>query len=86
MATSTDFNANMPVCNCRKCGTPMRVFGIERYTTLEGMVLRSHECPHCESLQTDVIPFVQVESERPQGTPSLRPPRFRSGRAMRDSR
>lgn len=40
----------------------MRVFGIERHGTLEGMALRSHECPHCESLQTDVIPFVQVEA------------------------
>jgi hypothetical protein len=55
----------------------MRVFGIERHETLEGMALRSHECPHCESLQTDVIRFVQVESEQAQGTSSLRPPRFR---------
>ena len=51
----------------------MRVFGIERHGTLEGMALRSHECPHCESLQTDVIPFVQVDWERPDGITSLRP-------------
>jgi hypothetical protein len=38
----------------------MRVFGIERHGTLEGMALRSHECPHCESLQTDIIPFAQL--------------------------
>jgi hypothetical protein len=55
----------------------MRVFGIERHGMLEGMALRSHECPHCESLQTDVVPFVQVDAKRVGGIPSLRPPRFR---------
>jgi hypothetical protein len=54
----------------------MRVFGIERHTTLEGMALRSHECPHCKSLQTDVIPFVQVETQRPKRAPSFLPPRL----------
>jgi hypothetical protein len=54
----------------------MRMFGVERHGTLEDMALRSHECPQCESLQTDVVPFAQVESEKPRCTSSLRPPRF----------
>jgi hypothetical protein len=37
----------------------MRVFGIERHPSLDGMALRSHECPRCESLQTDIVPFAQ---------------------------
>ena len=37
----------------------MRVFGIERHPKLDGMVLRSHECPQCESLQTDIVPSAQ---------------------------
>jgi len=37
----------------------MRVFGIERHPTLLGMALRSHECPQCESLQTDIVPSAQ---------------------------
>ena len=37
----------------------MRVFGIERHPTLDGMALRSHECPQCESLQTDIVSSAQ---------------------------
>ena len=37
----------------------MRVFGIERHPKLDGMTLRSHECPQCESLQTDIVPYAQ---------------------------
>jgi len=37
----------------------MRVFGIERHPKLQGMALRSHECPQCEGLQTDVVPSAQ---------------------------
>ena len=37
----------------------MRMFGIEHHPNLDGMVLRSHECPQCESLQTDIVPSVQ---------------------------
>ena len=37
----------------------MRVFGIEHHPTLDGMALRSHECPQCENLQTDIVPSVQ---------------------------
>jgi hypothetical protein len=37
----------------------MRVFGIERHPTLVGMALRSHECPQCENLQTDIVPSAQ---------------------------
>ena len=35
----------------------MRVFGIERHSTLVAMALRSHECPQCENLETDVVPL-----------------------------
>jgi hypothetical protein len=37
----------------------MRVFGIERHPTFVGMALRSHECPQCENLQTDIVPSAQ---------------------------
>ena len=37
----------------------MRVFGIERHGTFVGVALRSHECPQCESLQTDIVPSAQ---------------------------
>jgi hypothetical protein len=37
----------------------MRVFGIEYHPTLLGMALRSHECPQCENLQTDIVPSAQ---------------------------
>ncbi len=37
----------------------MRVFGIERHPTIVGMALRSHECPQCENLQTDIVPSAQ---------------------------
>ena len=41
----------------------MRVFGIERHPSLDGMALRSHECPRCENLQTDIVPSVQEWSD-----------------------
>ena len=37
----------------------MRVFGIERHATFVGVALRSHECPQCENLQTDIVPSAQ---------------------------
>jgi hypothetical protein len=37
----------------------MRIFGIERHPKLDGMALRSHECPRCESLQTDIVRSAQ---------------------------
>jgi hypothetical protein len=53
----------------------MRVFGIERHPHLDGMALRSHECPQCENLQTDIVPSAQewldcVEDN--PGTPTFR--------------
>jgi hypothetical protein len=56
MSESQEFNIAGPTCICDPCGIPMRVFGIERHPKLHGMALRSHECPQCESLQTDVVP------------------------------
>ena len=67
MVTFIDFDFDTPVCNCRKCGTRMRVFGIEHHEILEGMALRSLECPRCINLQTDVIPFVQVNGTTSRG-------------------
>ena len=32
---------------------------IERHPKLDGMALRSHECPQCENLQTDIVPSAQ---------------------------
>jgi hypothetical protein len=46
----------------------MRVFGIERHPTLDGMALRSHECPRCESLQTDIVPSAQEWLDRDEDT------------------
>lgn len=46
----------------------MRVFGIERHPTLDGMALRSHECPQCESLQTDIVSFAQEWLDRGEDT------------------
>ena len=37
----------------------MRVFGIECHPTFVGVALRSHHCPQCENLQTDMVPFAQ---------------------------
>ena len=42
----------------------MRVFGIERHPTLHGMALRSHECPQCERLQTDIVSSAQEWLDR----------------------
>ena len=47
----------------------MRVFGIERHPTLLGMALRSHECPQCESLQTDIVPSEQEWSDPADNNP-----------------
>jgi hypothetical protein len=47
----------------------MRVFGIERHPTLLGMALRSHECPQCESLQTDIVPSAQEWSDPADDNP-----------------
>ena len=46
----------------------MRVFGIERHPTLDGMALRSHECPQCESLQTDIVSTAQEWLDRGEDT------------------
>jgi len=47
----------------------MRVFGIERHPTIVGMALRSHECPQCESLQTDIVPSAQEWSDPADDNP-----------------
>jgi len=47
----------------------MRVFGIERHPKLQGMALRSHECPQCENLQTDIVPSAQEWLDPPEENP-----------------
>jgi hypothetical protein len=59
MGSFEKFSSAGPACICEQCGIPMRVFGIERHPTLDGMALRSHECPQCESWQTDIVPSAQ---------------------------
>jgi hypothetical protein len=49
--------SNQP--NCQYCGTPMRLFGIERDAHAVEMLLRSYECPHCNSLHTESEPALQ---------------------------
>ena len=44
----------------------MRVFGIERHPTFVGVALRSHECPQCENLQTDMVPSAQEWLDPPE--------------------
>src|SRR4029079_8605251 len=59
MSGSQEFDVYRPTRICDQCGIPMRVFGIERHPTLVGVALRSHECPQCENLQTDIVPSAQ---------------------------
>ena len=44
-------SSNQP--KCQYCGTQMRLFGIERDADAVGMLLRSYDCPHCNSLHTE---------------------------------
>jgi hypothetical protein len=48
----------------------MRVFGIERHPTFVGMALRSHECPQCENLQTDIVPSAQEWLDSAEDNPA----------------
>jgi len=47
----------------------MRVFGIECHPTFVGVALRSHECPQCENLQTDMVPSAQEWLDPPEENP-----------------
>jgi hypothetical protein len=47
----------------------MRVFGIERHPSLDGMALRSHECPQCENLQTDIVLSAEEWLDRVEDNP-----------------
>jgi hypothetical protein len=61
MSRSQEFKVVAPICICDQCGISMRVFGIERHPKLDGMALRSHECPLCKRLQTDIVPSAQLD-------------------------
>jgi hypothetical protein len=47
----------------------MRVFGLEPHATFVGVALRSHECPQCENLQTDMVPSAQEWLDPPGENP-----------------
>ena len=47
----------------------MRVFGIECHPTFIGVALRSHDCPQCENLQTDMVPSAQEWLDSPEANP-----------------
>src|SRR6476619_4253108 len=64
-----EFSFDGPPCICEQCGIPMRVFGIERHATFVGVALRSHECPQCENLQTDMVPSAQEWLDPPEENP-----------------
>jgi hypothetical protein len=49
----------------------MRVFGIECHPTFVGVALRSHECPQCENLQTDLVPSAQEWLDSPEANPVI---------------
>ena len=62
----------------------MRVFGIERHPTFVGVALRSHECPQCENLQTDMVPSAQEWLDPLKRTPSIRPSGLSVGEGFDD--
>jgi hypothetical protein len=41
---------------CRACGAPMRLFGIEAHPDIGGTHLRSYVCPRCDRVRTQVAP------------------------------
>jgi len=47
----------------------MRIFGIEPHATFVGVAVRSHECPQCENLQTDMVPSAQEWLDPPEENP-----------------
>ena len=47
----------------------MRVFGLEPHATFVGVAVRSHECPQCENLQTDMVPSAQEWLDPPEENP-----------------
>jgi hypothetical protein len=56
MKTVIEFDVEWPASVCRECGSSMRMFGVEGHPTLAGMLLRSHECQHCQTIRTDIVP------------------------------
>src|SRR6476661_10135346 len=59
MSGLLEFDVYRPTRICDQCGIPMRVFGLEPHATIVGVAVRSHECPQCENLQTDIVPSAQ---------------------------
>jgi hypothetical protein len=47
----------------------MRVFGLEPHPAFVGVAVRSHECPQCENLQTDMVPSAQEWLDPPEENP-----------------
>jgi hypothetical protein len=44
---------------CRACGTPMRLFGIESHPGISGVNLESYVCPRCDGVQTVAVPAIR---------------------------
>jgi hypothetical protein len=44
---------------CRACGTPMRLFGIESHPGISGANLESYVCPRCDGVQTLAVPAIR---------------------------
>lgn len=40
---------------CRQCGTPLKLFGIERHAIIERIALRTLVCPACDAIETDLL-------------------------------
>ena len=44
---------------CRACGTPMRLFGIESHPGISAANLESYVCPRCDGVQTVAVPAIR---------------------------
>lgn len=46
----------------------MRLFGVEDHDSVDGVALRSHECPVCMTLETDAVPVPSREGSASAST------------------
>jgi hypothetical protein len=40
---------------CPRCGTGLRLFGVERHDIIDRMALRTYVCPACDAIATDLV-------------------------------
>jgi hypothetical protein len=55
---------------CRACGIPMRLFGIESHPGIVGANLESYVCPRCDSLQTEAVPVRRKRKSKSANGPA----------------